>query len=489
LIVDETGSELSAIQVSGLFGRDMVYLASWAGQLVLAAALTPVATRLMPASQFGRTAAALAVMQLANALLSFGLGTAVQRTYAGERGDDDARRLVTLSILLTVVAGGVLYGCGRWWCPLVGLGDFPSTIRYAVILGGLTAVTGPALSLVRSREQLRWFIAASFAQSLFAQALALVLVAFVSGTAKEYVLGQLIGQVVAVAIVLCAARPKAVSSAHAAMLTAALKFSLGLVPALIAAFLFDTADRLVIHGDLGAVAVGRYAVARNIGGFAIVVLGLLDLVWLPRLFRIADSTVSRQVLTASRDGLYVLVVAFAVAISAASPLLLAVWSPPSYHPNQLLLITALVAASAIPVARGTVYNEMLILSGRTRVVAAVTVAGAIANLSLNIILVPILGIDGSAAVTLFSTALSATIAQRLSRDFGLEERPRIFAITAIGVIVCVAFAAVPTDTIALVARLAVAAMAATVFVIRLVTLIRPASQATLIAPFGWRRNT
>jgi hypothetical protein len=74
--------------------------------------------------------------QLTNALLGFGLGTAVQRAHAGERGEDDSRRLVTLAIVLVVIVGGVVYGTGRWWCPLVGLGPFSPVIQYAVILGG-----------------------------------------------------------------------------------------------------------------------------------------------------------------------------------------------------------------------------------------------------------------------------------------------------------------------------------------------------------------
>jgi O-antigen/teichoic acid export membrane protein len=482
--VDYKAADASAAQVSGLFGRDMVYLAPWAGQLVLAAALTPVVTRLIPASQFGRTAAALAVMQLTNALLGFGLGTAVQRAYAGERGDDDARRLVTLAILLVAVVGGLVYGTGRWWCPLVGLGPFPWAIRYAVILGGLTALTGPPLNLVRSRNQLGWFMAASFAQSLFAQGLALVLVAFVSATATEFVFGQMVGQLVAVGLVLWAARPRAVSSAHVAMLSAALKFSLGLVPALIASFLLDAGDRLVIHGDLGAVPLGHYAVASNIGRFAIVLLGLLDFVWLPRLFGITDRAVRRQVLADGREGLYVLVVAFVVAISAGSPLLLDVWSPPSYHPHHLLLVTALVSASAIPVARSLVFTEILILDGRTRAVAGVAVVGALVNLGLNLLLVPSLGIDGSAGVMLFSAGLSATIAGRLTSGFGLRETPRTLAITVGGILVCIACAAIPTDPAGLATRMAIAVAAAAAFLLRSLTLVRPGGQQMIAEPLA-----
>ena len=77
---DDHVSESAA--VSGMFGRDMIYLAFWALQIVLAAALTPATTRLMPKTAFGQAAAGIAVMQLLNCICGFGLYTAVQRAYA-----------------------------------------------------------------------------------------------------------------------------------------------------------------------------------------------------------------------------------------------------------------------------------------------------------------------------------------------------------------------------------------------------------------------
>jgi O-antigen/teichoic acid export membrane protein len=435
----------------------------------------------MPAREFGLAASSVAVMQLLNAVLALGLGTAVQRAYAGDRGEEDARRLVTLAIVLSLGGGLVAYGTGRWWCPLVGLGPFPVVIRYAVLWSVMSAITGPALSLVRSKDQLGWFVAASFAQSLFAQLLALGLVAMVSGTATEYILGQLIGQVVTVAIVVAVARPKPISVAHRKMLTGSLKFSAVLVPALIAGFLMDASDRLVIQGDLGSAQLGRYAVARNIGGFAIVMLGLLDFVWLPRLFSIKDRAVRRQVLATSRDGLYILTTAFAVAIAAASPLLLAIWSPPSYHPESLRLITALVAATAIPAATGLVYAQAMILDGRTKILAGLTVGGALLNLSLNLLLVPSLGIDGSAGILLAGGVGSVFISHRIVGRSGPQSNPRSMVIAVSGAAVCIGSAAVPGHGIALAFRLLVAFAAATVFATRLITLAWPATGARLAA--------
>jgi O-antigen/teichoic acid export membrane protein len=473
--------------VGGLFGRDMIYLAFWALQIILAAALTPAATRLMGKSAFGEASAGIAVMQLLNCIFSFGLYTAVQRAYAGEDGENHARRLVALSVGLSLGAGVVVYATGRWWCPLVGFGAFPDSIRYAVLWAMMSAISGPALGLMRSRDQLAGFVAASSAQSIFAQILALGLVVVVQATAANYLLGQLLGEVATAAIGLWMARPKLPSRAHVPMLADALRFSTALVPAAIASFLFDASDRIVIHGDLGEAALGRYTVARNIGGFAIVLLQLVSFTWMPRLFAIRDRTVRRNVLARSRDGLYALVVTFAIAIAAASPLLLALWAPPSYQPQSLLVITALVAASAFPYSDGVIYYQVLIVEGRTRAVAAGAVALALLNLGLNLALVPLLGIDGSAGITCFCYALGAEGWRLMAGAAGPRTNRRPLVLALAGVVLCIASAAVPSTGIALVLRLLVALAAAAGFVAQLLSLTRASWQerlATLLIKLG-----
>jgi O-antigen/teichoic acid export membrane protein len=477
-VMDQAQVEESAA-VRGLFGRDMVYLAFWAMQIILAAALTPATTRLMGDTAFGEASAAVAVMQLLNCLFSFSLYTAVQRAYASEGGEDHAQRLVALAIILSLVTGAIAYATGPWWCPLIGLGPFPAQIRYAVLWAVMSAITGPALGLVRSRDDLRGFVAASFAQSIFAQALALGLVVVVAATASEYILGQLIGEVVTAIIALSIARPRLPRRAHGPLMVNALRFSSALVPAAIAGFLFDASDRIVINGDLGPSELSRYAVARNIGGFALVLLQLVSLVWMPRLFGIKDGTSRRNVLASSRDGLYVLVVAFVVAVTAASPVLLRVWAPPSYHPEDLLLITALIAAGALPSAAGMIYTQVLVLNDRTKAVALAAVAVALLNLGLNLIFVPILGIDGSAGITFFCYSVSAVFLYWMAGASAPPTNMRSLGVSIAGVAVCIASAGLPSSGVVLVLRLLVAAAAVAVFLVRLVALMHPAAHETL----------
>lgn len=470
--------------VSGLFGHDMVYLGFWAVQIVLAAALTPVLTRVLGQAEFGIAAACQALMQLLVALFSFGLQTAVQRAYVGEDGEANARRLVTLAMLLAAAAGLAVYATGRWWCPVIGLGAFPPPVRFAVLWAAMSAITYPALGLVRSRDQLRVFMAASFAQSFFAQALALALVILIQRTAAQYMLGQFLAQVVAAAIVLAVARPKRIRRIDRSMLSDSLRFSTALVPAMVASFIVEASDRLVIQGDLGARELSHYAVARNVGAFAMVLLTFLDFVWLPRLYEIRDAAMRRGVLSSGRDGLGSLVVLFALALCAASPAILALWAPPSYDPNHLLLITALIAAAAIPNADGLIYTQALIVEGRTRAVAAATAVAAFSNLALNLLLVPALGIDGSAGISLGCYALYALIVRRLAGAAGPLTSPRYVLIAGGGAALCIASAAVPAAGIELALRMLAAVLAASGCLLVLARLIGSSGQtaASLTQP-------
>lgn len=465
--------------VSGMFGRDMLYLAFWGLQIILAAALTPATTRLMPKTSFGQAAAGIAVMQLLNCLLGFGLYTGVQRAFAGEDGENNARRLVSLAIGLSLLGGSLAYLTGRWWCPLLGLGPFPEAIRFAVLWAMMSAISAPTLGLARSRDQLKGFLAASCAQSIFAQALALGLVVVVQATAASYLLGQFLGEAVTAAIGLWLARPMLPGRSHVPMFADTLRFSSALVPAAVAAFLFDASDRIVIHGDLGAAPLGRYAVARNIGGFAIVLLQMVSFTWMPRLFAMKNRDARRRVLATSRDGLYGLAVTFAIAIAAGSPILLALWAPASYHPTSLLLITALIAASALPYADAVIYQQVLVIDGRTRAVAVGAVALAVVNLVLNLALVPLLGIEGSAAITCFCYMLGALRWRWLAGASGPATNRRPLAIALAGFAICVASAAVPPHGLALALRGAVAVIAAIAFIVQLVRLIRPDSSHLL----------
>ncbi len=483
-----SGDHETAVQtaVSRLFGRDMIYMAAWAAQLVITALLTPVLTRLMLPSQYGRAMAATAVMQVQFVILGFGLYTGAQRAFARE-GEDAARRVVTVACGMAVAGGAVFYGTGRWWAPLLGLGSFPATVKYAVIWAVLSALTNTPLGLIRARDQLRWYVTASFAQSIFAQLLAVIFVLIEGRSARGYMLGEVVGQLTAVIVVLAAVRPRRVGRGHQQVVAGIVKFSLTLLPASLAGFVIGDSDRLIVQAKLGATALGRYAVAANIGGFVAIALGALGGIWVSRLFAIEDERVLRDVVGATRDGVSQLAAGCTLAVAAMSPILLAIWVPARFHRHGLLLVTALVAVLAIPAVIGGICAQTMIVHGRARSVAIVAVSAAALNVLLNLLLIPPLGIDGSGLASLIDLSYWAAAYHLLLRDGRppLHPRPTV-------VVLCLAGASLGSTALStggwvLALRIAVAVAALVFCCLRLLSLALPSRFEQLRSAFIRRR--
>jgi O-antigen/teichoic acid export membrane protein len=274
--------------ISRLFGRDSLYMVLWAVQLGCAALLTPVLTRFLGTGEFGTVAAANTVMQVLFVVGGFGLQTAIQRAYARRDGAANARRIVTLAIVLALaVTALALITAAGWARPLGLTGELPA-LRLAIVWAGLSAVTNASLGLLRSQDRLAAFALVSLVQSAVAEAASLGLVAFLRPGAESFLLGQVLLQAVAVAAGLVLAPPHRLRLADAPMLRAALTYALPLVPAVLGLLILSTADRLMIQAALGADAVARYQVAYNVASGPILLLGVLNTAWMPRFFALAE---------------------------------------------------------------------------------------------------------------------------------------------------------------------------------------------------------
>ncbi|MGC9219953.1 MAG: lipopolysaccharide biosynthesis protein [Solirubrobacteraceae bacterium] len=470
--------------VSKLFGRDMAYVAAWAAQVVLTALMTPALTRLMPTSQYGTAMAATAVMQIQYVILGFGLSTGTQRAFAQE-SEDLARRVVAVAALLAVAGGAAFYWTGHWWAPLIGAARFSLPFRYATIWAVLSALTTTPLGLVRARDQLRWFIAVSLAQTVFAQLLAVMFVVIDHGSSSGYMLGEVAGQVTAATVVLSVARPKWIGRAFGTALTTTVRFSLALVPAAIAGFVIGDSDRIIVKSELGATALGRYAVAANVGGFVALGLGALAGIWISRLFAIEDKRVLYDVVGRGRDGLGQLAAGAALALAAAAPILLELWCPPRYRPDSLLLVATLVAVQAVPTAIGEVYTQTMLVHGRAKTVAAFSVATATLNILLNLLLIPAFGINGSAAASLIDLTCWALLYHAVLGRDRPPLRLRSVLLVAAAVALSIASANIAPSGWMLAARLVVAVTALAFCAVLLLSLVAPDRHAQLRGRLPW----
>src|SRR5215467_3178398 len=189
-----------------MFTRDFVYLGASALQVVLAALMTPILTRLVSVGEFGQLALAIVVAQLLAVTFSFGLPFAAQKVFAEEDGDRRSCGTLAISAVLAGAATLVVVLAAPGWGPLVGL-DRIRDARLAALWAGCFALTLTALAVLRSRDKLRMAILLGALQSVGAQGIGLALLRWWTPTATSYLWGLVIGQGAAALTGLLVLRP------------------------------------------------------------------------------------------------------------------------------------------------------------------------------------------------------------------------------------------------------------------------------------------
>lgn len=440
----------------GLFGRDAIYMVLWVLQLLGAALVTPVLTRALSISEFGGVASSNAVMQVLFVFATCGFQVAIQRRFADHGGTAAATGLLTVSMGIAALSTAVATATGPWWSAALGFTDFQGSLRLAVLWAGTSAVTGSALGLLRSQDRLGAFASVNLLQSVVAEVTSLVLVLVVRADAEMFVLGQVLAQVAAMTLALALTRPRRLGRQDRALVRSGLAFALPLVPAMLGALVLATADRLVTQAQLGSDAVARYQVAYNIGTLPILVLGALDSTWLPRIFAVEDGAHREAVLNASRDALYRLLAPVIIGLSLGAPLVLRIWAPADFRTDELVLLTTLLVLSAVPFAAVLSSRRRLLAHSATVDVAAATIVAALANVALNLVLVPRFGLIGGALTALLCYGLQHVIMLARGRRGRAERTARGtgFLQTVLACGVALATVLLPVDVDGLVLRTA-----------------------------------
>ena len=437
--------------MAGLFGRDSLYLVFWFLQVALAALATPVATRLLGPAEFGTWAAANAVMQVLFVLGGLGLSVALQK-YFQDQGADAARRLLTLSIVAAIVVTALAHVTGPLWAEELGFAAYDGAVELAVLWAGGAAVTAALLAMLRSQDRLLPFSVVSVLQSVVAEVLSLVLLVTLASTAEAFVLGRLAAQGLAVAVGIAYTRLRRLRVKDLPLARGALVFGLPLVPAMLGSFVLGAADRFLIQEELGPVEVAQYSVAYNIAALPLLVVSVVNSVWLPRFFAAGAGADGDALTAASRDALYRLLAPVMAGLSVAAPILLRVWAPPSYRPDDLVLVTAVVVVSAVPYAAGYSATRVLLAADRPRTVAAAAIVASVVNVLINLWWIPLWGILGAA----LATAVAYSV-QHLLLLVPTRGRPRSTTYagllqTLAGVVLALAVVLLPTTTGGLVLR-------------------------------------
>jgi O-antigen/teichoic acid export membrane protein len=407
-----------------------------------------------------------------------------QKVFAGTDGDRRSRGVLAISAVLAVAASLVLALAAPAWGPAVGL-DRVLDARLAALWAACFALTMTSLAMLRSRDKLRMVIFVAALQSVGAQAAGVLLLYWWAPTVTSYLSGLIIGQGAAALIGLLALRPVWSALAAIRRYGPIFLFSLPMVPQQLSGYILGLGDRVVIRHDLGSAAVGRYSVAYNVGSLGFILLVFLGWAWMPRIYAVADRVARSRLLASSRDMMNLLLIPVVCGLAAGAPLVLEVWVPQSFHPAELTPIVAIIAICTFPFGQFQANLRALMSEGRTGRAAVATLVAAAVNIGLNVVMVPFLGITGSAIATVLSYALCARLI-RPPVSSGLQvPGASVLLRTLIGgaVVVTLALGVLPTSPVWLSIRLAMSALALLAFALLLRrTMAGFATSSRLVTP-------
>jgi O-antigen/teichoic acid export membrane protein len=383
---------------------------------VIAVALLPLYTRYLTPADYGAAEVMFAAIVTASIVVRLGLIEAVLRFYY--RDDEDPDRVVASTF------------AGLFWFATIGallalpfaeplselLLDEPAADLARISIGGLWVLTMYEfmLTLFRLEERARAFFVTTLLNVLAAIGLTVVLVVGADEGARGLLLGSYAtGAVFLLGLIALQFRRLSLRF-DPGLLRRLLRFGLPTMPAEVSLYLLNFVDRLIIVRTLGLAEAGLYSLAVKFAQGVNVLVRGFQLAWPPLAYSIRDDDEARRTY-ATVVTLFVAGCAFVVAgMWIFSRWIVRALAAPEFFDSYEAI--GLISTAVTLYALYLVLVVILGRTGRTEFNFPAAVGGLIANVALNLILVPPLGIVGA------GLALVASYLVVLALMYGFTQR-------------------------------------------------------------------
>jgi O-antigen/teichoic acid export membrane protein len=377
------------------------YTAASVVSKLIAVALLPLYTRYLSPTDYGAAEVMFAAVVSASIVVRFGMIEALLRFYY--KGGEDPREVIASSFAAlfwasTIAALIALPFAGPISDALLTdkaakLVSGPELARIAI--GGLWVLTMVEylLTLFRLEERARAYFLTTLANVLAAVGLTVVLVVGRDEGARGLLLGSYVSGA-AVALALIAIQWRRLSlRPDLPLLRRMTRFGLPTMPAELSLYLLNFVDRIVIVRSAGLAEAGLYSLAVKFAQAVNVLVRGFQLAWPPLAYSIRDDGEARRA--------YAAVVTWFVAGCAfvvAGMWLFSRWIARVLAAPQFFDSYEAVGLVATGVTLYALYMVLVVIlgrTGRTEFNFPATIAALLANVALNLLLVPPLGIVGA----------------------------------------------------------------------------------------------
>jgi O-antigen/teichoic acid export membrane protein len=362
---------------------------------LIAVALLPIYTRYLSPADYGAAEVLFAAVVAASIVIRLGAIEALLRFYYREEEDPD--RVVASSfaaVFWGATAGALVL------LPFAGpiseaLLDHSAPGLARIAIGGLWVLTlfEYLLTLFRLEERARAYFVTTIANVLVTIPVTLVLVVGADEGARGLLLGSYLPGAAFVLALIVAQRRRLSLVADRALLGRMLRFGLPTMPAELSLYSLNFIDRLILVRYAGLAEAGLYSLAVKFAQAVNVLVRGFQLAWPPLAYSIRDDDEARRA--------YALIVTWfvtACAFVVTGMWLLSRWivralAAPEFYGSYKAI--GLIATGVTLYALYMVLVVILGRTGRTGFNFPATIAATIANVALNLALVPPLGIVGA----------------------------------------------------------------------------------------------
>lgn len=367
--------------------------------------LLPIFTRYLSPTEYGiiNYTDSITIFLLAFTVLS--LNTYLLRCVFDYEKEEDRKKLIGSIFLFIAIINFLMLGVELTLFPKLILAfnikvKFHPYFLLALINNFLNVFSVVPLIIFRYKGEAINFVVINASKAFIQIIFSLILVIhFNMGVLGRYY-GSLIANVIFLVIYILIIYRNAILNLNLPQIKKGLLFSLPLVPSTFLHIIINVADRIILERYVPLAALGIYSVSYTLG----TVLGIFAyssyLAYEPIVFsKIGKDDFSQTVIKIRKYYLYVIFCLSFLYVLFSKEILLIMTSSKFSSGFKIIPIIIL---STILLSENYLFGTILIGIKKTKISLILNIIGAVTNVVINILLIPIIGIYGAAISTLTS---------------------------------------------------------------------------------------
>ncbi len=389
-------------------------------QRFLSLLLLPFFTRVLSPQEYGVVALVGLVAMALSGLFSLGTGSSMSILYFECDTRSERHKVVwSTAALLTVnciVLLAVLVAAAPYISHVVfETTEYANLLRIAFTSTMIVVVLEPFYAFLRLEGKAARFVTLSVVGAVAGALISIVLVLVLGWGIQGLLLASLFAQILSATLVAVTVAPHLMFGITTRFFVPLVRIGFPSIFGVFAFFVIDYLDRQMLQRMIGLDAVGVYSVGYNLGLVMLIAVSAFGMAWPPFFTSFIKRQEEAKLLFGKILNYYLIVFGGLAALFfvAAKPLV-TMLAPDFVTAGQII---GLVAAAYMLKGAYLIILPGIYFAKKLHWQSAVEWIAAIANIGLNLLLIPVFGIVGAAVATLVSYALMTTLAWMVARHY------------------------------------------------------------------------